>query len=122
MTSFFISIAEWALTGVLGVIAASLWHQLQKMKQSAEKRDQQRTIELNALKRGMQMQLRADLVSLHHQWVADKGYMPVYVKTMWRDMFCAYEALGENGVISALYEDVRNAHVAPEPADEVKEE
>lgn len=107
MDDMIIAIAEWALTGALAIIATALWKQLKRMKQ-----------ETDALKRGMQMQLRADLISIHHMWIADKGYMPVDVKTLWRDMFCAYEALGENGVISALYDDVKKAHVAPNADNE----
>lgn len=117
MDDVVIAIAEWALTGVLGVIAAALWRQLQRMKQDADERENRNQVEFSALKRGMQMELRAELISMHHQWVADKGYMPVDVKTLWRDMFCAYEALGENGIISALYDDVKEAHVAPDNPD-----
>lgn len=117
MDDMIIAIAEWALTGALGVIATALWRQLQRMKADADAREQRNQSELAALKRGMQMQLRADLISMHHVWIADKGYMPVDVKSTWRDMFCAYEALGENGVISALYEDVKQAHVAPDPEE-----
>lgn len=102
-----IAVAEWALTGALAVIATALWRQLKRMKQ-----------ETDALKRGMQMQLRGDLVRLHHEWIVERGYMPVDEKRFFHDMFCAYEALGENGVISALYEDVKAAHVAPDPDDE----
>lgn len=102
-----IAVAEWALTGVLALIATALWRQLKRMK-----------TETDALKRGMQMQLRAELISMHHQWIAEQGYMPVDVKTLWHDMFRAYEALGENGIISALYEDVKDAHVAPDPEEQ----
>lgn len=117
MNDMIIGLAEWALTGVLGVIATALWRQLRRMKTDADERERRNRMELSALKRGMQLQLRADLISMHHIWIADKGYMPVDVKSEWRDMYCAYEALGENGVISALYEDVKKAHVAPEPTD-----
>lgn len=98
-----IAIAEWALTGVLAVIATASWRQLKRMK-----------LETDALKRGMQMQLRGELVELHRYWVVNKGYMPIEAKSLFRDMFEAYEALGTNGVISALYEDVKDAHVAPD--------
>lgn len=114
MNDVLIALAEWTLTGVLGFIAAALWRQLQRMKRDADAREQRNRDELTALKRGMQMELRAELISMHHQWIAEKGYMPVDAKTLWRDMFCAYEALGENGIISSLYDDVREAHVAPD--------
>ncbi|RSX53928.1 hypothetical protein D2E25_0234 [Bifidobacterium goeldii] len=110
MDDLIIAIAEWALVGVLGVIATALWRQLKRMK-----------IEMDAFKRGMQMQLRGELIELHRVWIVDKGYMPVETKRFFHDMFCAYEDLGENGVISALYEDVKRAHVAPDPDEDSEE-
>ncbi|KAA8824877.1 hypothetical protein EMO92_08195 [Bifidobacterium reuteri] len=109
-----LAIAEWTITGLLGVIATVLWRQLKHMRQDAAERQQRNELETAALKRGMQMILRAYLVNLHHKWVAGRGYMPVEQKRLWSDMFNAYEALGENGIISALYEDVKEAHVAPD--------
>lgn len=99
-----IALAEWALTGTLAIIATALWRQLKRMK-----------TEMNAFRRGMQMQLRGELVELHRVWIVERGYMPIETKRLFHDMFCAYEALGENGVIGALYEDVKQAHVAPNP-------
>lgn len=114
MDAITITLIEWSLTGILGVIAANLWRQLSRMKRNAAEREQRNQREFDALKRGLQMQLRADLVDMHHRWIVELGYMPVDAKRLWHDMFCAYEELGENGVISALYDDVKEAHVAPD--------
>lgn len=117
MDDLILAIAEWTITGLLGVIATVLWRQLKHMKQDAAERQRRNELETAALKRGMQMILRAYLVNLHHKWVVGRSYMPVEQKRLWSDMFNAYEALGENGIISALYEDVRDAHVAPDPTN-----
>lgn len=111
MTQFWISVAEWALTGVLAVIAGVLARTVRGLK-----------AQFAALKRGQQMQLRAELIELHRVWIVDRGYMPVETKRLFHDMFCAYEALGENGVIRALYDDVREAHVAPDNTDDIIKE
>lgn len=60
------------------------------------------------------MVLRGELISIHHQWLVEKGYMPIDVKTGWLSTFEVYEALGKNGVIDGLHRDVMNSHVGPE--------
>ncbi|NMM93856.1 hypothetical protein G1C95_1043 [Bifidobacterium sp. DSM 109957] len=115
MEGFIFDLAEWAVTGVLAVVAGLLWKQMQEYRRRGLEEERRRDEEHAALRRGMQMQLRAQLVEMHHQWVAERGYMPVETKRLFHDMFCAYEALGENGIISSLYEDVKKAHVAPGP-------
>lgn len=108
MDSIWVGVAEWALTGVLAIVATALARTLRSMQKK-----------FDALEKGLQILLRADLIRIHREWIVDRGHMPVDTKRLWRDMFCAYEALGENGVISALYDDVRDAHVAPDTDDTI---
>ena len=103
MDDLILAVAEWAITGVLAVLATILWRALKRMQR-----------EFEAMRRGQQMQLRVMLVEMHREWVVEKGWMPVEQKRLFHDMFCAYEALGENGVIASLYDDVKLAHVAPD--------
>lgn len=109
-----LAIGEWAVTGLLGLMATMLWRQLKQLKTDADKRGERSRIEFDAVKRGLQLQMRSNLVELHDRWIVDKGYMPIEVKSLFFDMYKAYEALGANGVITTLYDDVRQAHVAPD--------
>lgn len=116
-----VDIAEWAITGILSLIAGLLWAQVRRMRDHAAMENKRWEREHDALRRGMQMQLRAELIAMHDEWIVDKGYMPLDRKQLFHDMFCAYEQLGENGIISSLYADVRKAHVAPNLDDDTRE-
>lgn len=106
MDDIVVNIIGWALTGVLSVTCVALWRNIQLVQR-----------QFDALKAGEQIQLRDRLIHLHDKWCARRGYMPVDVKDLWMKMYEAYEALGENGVITGLYEDVRVAHVKPDDDD-----
>lgn len=115
MDDTIIALAQWLLTAVLIPGGIAMWRQLRQMRVRDAQRAERAQEERDALKRGMQMMLRGDLISIHHQWLAEKGYMPVDVKSSWFAMYEAYEALGTNGVIEGLHRDVVNSHVAPDP-------
>ncbi len=59
-----------------------------------------------AQRKGMRALLRADLIRLYNKYNDDLGYCPIYVKTAVEDEYKQYHALGGNGAITELYEDL----------------
>lgn len=58
-----------------------------------------------ALDNGVQSLLRAEIIRQNEKWV-ERGYCPVYAKDAVRREYDAYHALGGNGVITELYNDI----------------
>lgn len=58
-----------------------------------------------ALSDGVQSLLRNQLIEYHDKYTA-KGYCPIYAKEAARRCYEAYHALGGNGVITKLYNDI----------------
>lgn len=68
-----------------------------------------------ALQDGVQSLLRAEIIRQNEKWV-ERGYCPVYAKDAVRREYEAYHALGGNGVITDLYNDIINLpETAPKP-------
>ena len=84
--SIITSIIVWAITGALGALTTYLGMRYRKV-----------TRENDALKNGMQSLLRNNIIDAHDKYTKKK-YCP---KT-----YEAYHALGGNGVITKLYNDI----------------
>lgn len=101
-----VSIIVWALTGVLGAIASYFGIRYKKVAK-----------ENSAMKNGMQSLLRSDIIKSHDKYT-ERGYAPIYAKESLTKSYEAYHALGGNGVVTKLYNDVM---VLPEEAQEKKD-
>ncbi len=88
------NIIVWAITGALGAVSTYLGMRYKNMKK-----------ENSALKEGMQSLLRSDIIKSHDKYTA-LGYCPIYAKESATKSYEAYHALGGNGVITKLYEDI----------------
>lgn len=88
------SIVTWALTGLLGALVTYF---AMRYKQVSK--------ENCALKNGMQSLLRNDIIERHDKYM-EKGYCPIYVKEAITKSYEAYHALGGNGVVTKLYNDI----------------
>lgn len=62
--------------------------------------------ENKALKSGMQAMLRDRMIQAYNHYHEDKGYMPIYAKESFAACYDSYHALGENGVMDAIYQKV----------------
>lgn len=58
-----------------------------------------------AVENGVQNLLRAEIIRQQEKWV-ERGYCPVYAKDAVRREYETYHALGGNGVITDLYNDI----------------
>ena len=72
-----------------------------------------------ALQDGVESLLRSQLIEYHDKYT-DRGFCPIYAKEAARRSYEAYHALGGNGVITSLYEEIMELPVGPK-ADKTKE-
>ena len=71
--------------------------------------------ENDALKKGIQALLRAQMINDYNKWTS-KNYAPIYARENFENCWKQYEALGENGVMN----DIHNKFLAlPTPPDGV---
>lgn len=62
--------------------------------------------ENNALKAGLQALLRDRIIQAYNHYVDGKGWIPIYAKESIDACYRSYEALGDNGVIDSLMEQL----------------
>ena len=58
-----------------------------------------------AMQDGVKCLLRGKLIDYHDKYT-ERGYCPIYVKESARRSYEAYHALGGNGVVTKLYDDL----------------
>lgn len=64
--------------------------------------------ENNALKAGLQALLRDRIIQAYNHYCDDKKWIPIYALESINACFRSYEALGENGVINGLVEQLND--------------
>lgn len=62
--------------------------------------------ENNALRAGVQALLRDRIIQAYNHYVCEKGWVPIYAKESIDACYKSYEALGDNGVIDSLMEQL----------------
>lgn len=88
------TIVQWALTAILSALCVYLKVNYGKAKKEDE-----------ALRTGMQNLLRSNIISMHDKY-EERGYCPIYVKETIEKEYESYHALGGNGVVTKLYNDI----------------
>lgn len=69
------------------------------------KQDKIRKAEQDAIKKGIQALLRDGVINQYNKYM-DKGYIPIYALENVTAMYKEYHALGGNGTITHLYEEL----------------
>lgn len=64
--------------------------------------------ENDALKAGLQALLRDRIIQAYNHYVDGKGWIPIYALESINACYKSYEALGENGVINGLMEQLND--------------
>lgn len=67
----------------------------------------------DALKAGLQALLRDRIIQAYNHYVQDKGWIPIYAKESIDACYKSYEALGDNGVIDNLMEQINELQNYP---------
>lgn len=80
------------ITGAIISYIFALYHQKKK--------------ENDALKAGLQALLRDRIIQAYNHYVDEKGWIPIYAIESINACYKSYEALGENGVINSLMEQL----------------
>lgn len=73
----------------------------------------QKKKENDALKAGLQALLRDRIIQAYNHYVQDKGWIPIYAKESIDACYWSYEALGDNGVIDNLMEQINELQNYP---------
>ena len=73
----------------------------------------QKKKENDALKAGLQALLRDRIIQAYNHYVQDKGWIPIYAKESIDACYKSYEALGGNGVIDNLMQQINELQNYP---------
>lgn len=88
-----------ALNSVINVVCGGVITLLITMYRQKKK-------ENDALKAGLQALLRDRIIQAYNHYAQDKGWIPIYAKESIDACYKSYEALGDNGVIDSLMEQL----------------
>lgn len=69
--------------------------------------------ENDALKAGLQALLRDRIIQAYNHYVQDRGWIPIYAKESIDACYKSYEALGDNGVIDNLMQQINELQNYP---------
>ena len=83
-----------AINIIIGIIIATLW---QKIKNHKKEQD--------AIKLGLQSLLRGEITKSYYHY-KEKGWIPLYALQSVEASYKNYEALGENGVMEKIYNEL----------------
>ncbi len=73
----------------------------------------QKKKENDALKAGVQALLRDRIIQAYNHYVCEKGWVPIYAKESIDACYKSYEALGNNGVIDNLMQQLNELQNYP---------
>ena len=97
---------DTALNSVINVVSGGVITLLITMYRAKKK-------ENDALKAGVQALLRDRIIQAYNHYVQDKGWIPIYAKESIDACYRSYEALGDNGVIDNLMQQINELQNYP---------
>lgn len=96
-----------AISTAVGIIVTAIFDSRRTKRQTNNAKS-------HATENGLQSLLRAEIIRQHEKYT-ERGYAPIYAKDALQKEYEAYHALGGNGVITDLYNDImRLPETAPE--------
>lgn len=97
---------ESTIQTVINIIAGAVISYLFALYRAKKK-------ENNALKAGLQALLRDRIIQAYNHYVQDRGWIPIYAKESIDACYRSYEALGDNGVIDNLMQQINELQNYP---------
>ena len=97
---------DTALNSVINVVSGGVITLLITMYRAKKK-------ENDALKAGVQALLRDRIIQAYNHYVQDRGWIPIYAKESIDACYKSYEALGDNGVIDNLMQQINELQNYP---------
>lgn len=96
---------NYIISIVLSVVSGSLVFVVQKLLTENEKLRESKTDKQQALSNGVKSLLKIQLIEYHDKYMTD-GNIPTYVYDNFEEMYHSYKALGGNGMITKMKEDI----------------
>ena len=100
--TYVITILLSVISGILVWIVKSLLSDNKRLREERKNAEQK---EHDALKDGVLSLLRIQLIEYHDKYMT-RDSLPAYVLDNWSDMYKSYSALGGNGTIKRMNEDL----------------
>lgn len=104
---YVITISLSLISGVLVFIVTNLLKENHNLR---EKKKESEEIKDKALVEAILCLLRVKLIEYHDKYVAE-NHIPSYAFENWTKMFSAYTALGGNGLIVGMNEDIQKLKI-----------
>lgn len=95
-----------ALSSVINVVSGGVITLLITMYRQKKKQN-------DALKAGLQALLRDRIIQAYNHYVQNRGWIPIYAKESIDACYRSYEALGDNGVIDNLMQQINELQNYP---------
>ena len=97
---------ESTIQTVINIIAGAVISYLFALYRAKKKQN-------DALKAGLQALLRDRIIQAYNHYVQDRGWIPIYAKESIDACYKSYEALGDNGVIDNLMQQINELQNYP---------
>lgn len=104
---YVITILTSVVSAMLVFILQSVIRENNRLKREKEEKEQE---EANALKEGVLCLLRTKMIEYHTKYTA-MGYISSHAYNNWCLMYKAYVALGGNGMIVHMNEEIEDLHI-----------
>lgn len=99
------TITATALSIITSVLAFILQNLVRENQRLRDERRETREIRQKAIGDGVLSLLRIQLIEYHDKYMTEED-IPSYVYENWDEMYSAYEALGGNGMVKRMKDDV----------------
>lgn len=102
MTGYIITVFLSVISGTLVFVVQNLLKENDRLRHEKRENDQTKQ---DAISNGVLSLLKIQLFEYYEKYMKN-GNIPSYVYTNWSEMFKAYTALGGNGTIKKMNEDI----------------
>lgn len=87
--------------GVGSIVSSHINKRIEKVQQKQREQD----IKQNAVEKGVQALLRSEIIRMYNK-CSELGRFPIYERENLEHLYAEYKALGGNGVVEGLVEDL----------------
>lgn len=102
MIGYIVSVLLSVISGILVFVVQNLIRENDRLRHVRQEEDR---IRQEAISGGVLSLLKIQLFEYYEKYMAD-GNIPSYVYQNWEEMFTAYTALGGNGTIKKMNDDI----------------
>lgn len=108
MIGYLVSILMSVVSGTLVFVVQSLLKEIKQLRTTKKDEEQMKQ---EAISNGVLSLLKIQLIEYHDKYMTT-GNIPTYVYDNFDEMFKAYEALGGNGMVKHMKEDIDRLRMA----------